>query len=45
MKLLFSKCVKAYNSADMWDALKEMENVNPLAVEEFKKYDVNVFCR
>jgi hypothetical protein len=45
MRLLFRKCAKSYNSADMWDALKEMEDINPLAVEEFKNYDVNVYCR
>ena len=29
----------------MCDAVKEMEEIIPFAVQHFKKYDVNVFCK
>ena len=45
LKLLFWRCAKAYNMPDLFDAIKDMEEVNPLAAEEFKKFDVRVFCR
>ena len=45
LKLLFWRAAKAYNNEVMFDALKEMDEINPLEAEHFKKYDVNVFCR
>lgn len=45
MKLLFWTCAKAYNEADFYEGMKAMEKVNLIAVESFKKYDPQVFCR
>src|SRR5688572_3641457 len=45
MKLLFWRCAKAYNEADFSEAIEEMEKVNSLAVESFKKLDAHLFCR
>ena len=44
MKLLFWRCVKAYNLADFEEAIIEMEDVNPV-VDAFRKCDSHLFCR
>ena len=45
MKLLFWRCVKAYNLADFEEAISEMEDANPVAVDAFKKCGPYLFCR
>ncbi|XP_057532852.1 uncharacterized protein LOC130810736 [Amaranthus tricolor] len=45
MKLLFLRCVKAYNLADFEEAISEMEDVTPVAVDAFKKCGPHLFCR
>lgn len=43
--MLFWKAAKAYNEADFEEALGEMENVSPQAVDDFKRCNPKVFCR
>ncbi|XP_057548298.1 uncharacterized protein LOC130826745 [Amaranthus tricolor] len=45
LKLLFWRCVKAYNLADFEEAITEMEDVNPVAVDAFRKCGPHLFCR
>ena len=45
MKLLFWRCVKAYNLADFEEAITEMEDVNAVAVDAFRKCGPHLFCR
>ena len=45
MKLLFWRCVKAYNLDDFKEAINEMENVNLVVVDAFKKCGPQLFCR
>ncbi|CAH9145075.1 unnamed protein product [Cuscuta epithymum] len=43
--MIFWKAIKAYNEADLHDALDEMEKVNPSDVVAFKACNPHVFCR
>ena len=45
MKLLFWRCAKAYNLADFEEGINEMEEVNSAAVDAFKNYGPQLFCR
>ncbi|XP_057529822.1 uncharacterized protein LOC130808363 [Amaranthus tricolor] len=45
LKLLFWRCVKAYNLADFEEAITEMEDVNPIVVDAFRKCGPHLFCR
>ncbi|XP_057538141.1 uncharacterized protein LOC130815669 [Amaranthus tricolor] len=45
MKLLFWRCVKAYNLVDFEEAISEMEDVNPIVVDAFRKCGPHLFCR
>ena len=45
MKLLFWRRAKAYNLADFEEAINEMEEVNSVAVDAFKKCGPQLFCR
>ncbi|CAH9137321.1 unnamed protein product [Cuscuta epithymum] len=44
LKMIFWKAVKAYNEADLNDALHEMEKVSPSAMVAFKACNPYVFC-
>ncbi|CAH9134895.1 unnamed protein product [Cuscuta epithymum] len=45
LKMAFWKIAKAYNEADYYDALTEMEQLSPTATQAFKAYDPKRFCR
>ncbi|CAH9088450.1 unnamed protein product [Cuscuta europaea] len=45
MKMLFWKAAKAYNEADLEEALEEMKRVNPAAVSSFRSLNPSCFCR
>ncbi|XP_021743971.1 uncharacterized protein LOC110710015 [Chenopodium quinoa] len=45
MKMLFWNVAKAYNKADYENALAQMEKVSPAAVDAFKSYNPECFCR
>ncbi|CAH9132495.1 unnamed protein product [Cuscuta epithymum] len=45
LKMLFWKAAKAYNGADLEEALDEMSKVNPVAASPFRSCTPNLFCR
>ncbi|XP_021721493.1 uncharacterized protein LOC110689055 [Chenopodium quinoa] len=44
-KLLFWNCAKSYNKADYDENIEVLKKADPLAVEGFKSYQPEVFCR